>query len=285
MSTESDEEKPKRANAGVHPRNNLNALAGNEWLYFTKSVLRTSYPLAYGHRLRKQHGANKPPQLMQHIIEFFTRPGQTVLDPFCGVGGTLIGASLCERMATGIDVNPRWLDIYKQVCREEELPIQEVVIGDCLQVMAQMADQGRIFDFVATDPPYSIALEKTMCDGTYDIQHRRTDFDSFSDDPRDFRNLASFSQFYDAIERSAQAVRRLIKPNGYFVVILRDSYQEGEYVMASFEISERIKRSGFVLKGIKIWYGTGARVRPYGYPYTYVPNIVHQNILVFKACS
>ena len=26
----------------VHPKNKLNALAGNEWLYFTKSVLQTS---------------------------------------------------------------------------------------------------------------------------------------------------------------------------------------------------------------------------------------------------
>ncbi|MCL5264010.1 MAG: site-specific DNA-methyltransferase [Chloroflexi bacterium] len=267
----------------VHPRNALNELAGNEWLFFTKSVLQTSYPSAYGHHLRKQHGANKPPQLMKHIIEFFTKPGQTVLDPFCGVGGTLVGASLCRRIATGIDINERWLAIYEQVCREENLLAQEVIHGDCLEVMAQMAEQGRAFDFVVTDPPYSIALEKTMCDGTYDIQHRRTDFDSFSDHPRDLRNLPSFAQFYDAVERSAQAVRTLLRPESYFVVILRDSYQNGEYIMASYEISERIKRAGFVMKGIKIWYGTGSRVRPYGYPYTYVPNIVHQNILIFKA--
>ncbi|MBI2954914.1 MAG: RsmD family RNA methyltransferase [Chloroflexi bacterium] len=283
MTQEAKADQPKQRDHSVHPKNGLNDLGGSEWLFFTKSVLRTSYPSAYGHRLRKQHGANKPPQLMKHIIEFFTKPGQAVLDPFCGVGGTLIGASLCGRIATGIDVNERWLKVYEQVCREENLAAQEVIHGDCVQMMAQMSEQGRVFDFVVTDPPYSIALEKTMCDGTYDIQHRRTDFDSFSDDPRDFRNLRSFAQFYDAIERSAEAVRKLLRANGYFVVILRDSYQGGEYVMASYEISERIKRVGFVMKGIKIWYGTGARVRPYGYPYTYVPNIIHQNILVFRA--
>ena len=35
-------------------------------------------------------------------------------------------------------------------------------------------------------------------------------------------------------------------------------------------------------KGEKIWYSTGARIRPYGYPSAYVPNIVHQNILIFR---
>ena len=267
----------------VHPRNRLNALAGNEWLYFTKSVLQTAYPAAYGHKLRRQHGANKPPQLMAHIIEFFTRPGQIVLDPFAGVGGTLIGASLSGRQATGIELNPRWIDIYRQVCRKEELPAQEMLPGDCLDVMEGMAAAGRCFDFAVTDPPYSIALEKTM-GGRYVEKHssRRTDFESFGDDPRDFRNLDSFDEFYQAIGRMAAQVYRLLKPDAYFVLILRDSYQEGEYVMASYQVSRQVQAAGFTMKGIKVWYGAGARVRPYGYPYAYVPNIVHQNILVFR---
>src|ERR1700694_741641 len=103
--------------AAVHPNNRLNALSGNEWLYFTKTVLRTSYPAHAGHELRRVHGANKPPLLMRHLIEFFTTPGESVLDPFAGVGGTLLGAAMCQRVATGIEVNPEWIDVYRQVCR------------------------------------------------------------------------------------------------------------------------------------------------------------------------
>ena len=68
-----------------HPHNALNELKGNEWLYFTKTVLETSYPHGYGHDLRREQGACKPPQLMKHMIEFFTKQNQTVLDPFSGV--------------------------------------------------------------------------------------------------------------------------------------------------------------------------------------------------------
>ena len=123
----------------VHPQNRLNALSGNEWLYFTKTVLRTSYPAHVGQELRRRHGANKPPLLMRHLIEFFTRPRGSVLDPFCGVGGTLLGASLCDRVATGIEINPEWLEVYREVTRREGLPVQEIVLGDCRRVLAELA--------------------------------------------------------------------------------------------------------------------------------------------------
>ena len=80
-----------------HPRNRLNDLTGAEWLWFTKSVMRTTYPSILGHELRKRQGGNKPPQLMQELIEFFSKRGDLVLDPFGGAGGTALGAYLAGR--------------------------------------------------------------------------------------------------------------------------------------------------------------------------------------------
>ncbi|MBI3969488.1 MAG: DNA methylase, partial [Chloroflexi bacterium] len=88
---------PEVANE-VHPRNRLNELTGREWLYFLNSVDVTAYPVsgeaACGHNLRRQHPSPKPPQLMRKIVEFFTKSGEWVLDPFVGVGGTLLACSL-----------------------------------------------------------------------------------------------------------------------------------------------------------------------------------------------
>jgi DNA modification methylase len=271
--------------AEPHARNQLNALSGNEWLYFTKTVLRTSYRAHVGQDLRRRHGANKPPLLMRHLVEFFTKPGGTVLDPFAGVGGTLLGASISEpgpRLATGIEINPEWISVYRDVCSREALPEQEMIEGDCRSVLDRFAAEGRLFDCIATDPPYSIALDKTMCDGRYDVQSRRTDFDSFGDSGDDLRNLQSFDAFFDAMGDVATKLLPVLRPGGYCAVIIRDSYQAGRYVFATAELAQRFERAGFVLKGVKIWYGTGARVRPYGYPAGYVPNIVHQNILILQ---
>src|SRR5215213_7492425 len=104
----------------AHPRNTLNELTGEEWLYFTKSVWTTAYPSELGHALRKEHGANKPPRLMARLIEFFTKSGDLVLDPFAGVGGTLLGAAIARgpRRAIGIELLPRWAAVFADVVRE-----------------------------------------------------------------------------------------------------------------------------------------------------------------------
>ena len=103
-----------------HPANALNELPGEEWLYFTKSVLTTAYPSELGHAARKAHGANKPPRLMARLIEFFSRTGELVLDPFAGVGGTLLGAAIARgpRRALGIELDPRWAAVYASVVRD-----------------------------------------------------------------------------------------------------------------------------------------------------------------------
>jgi len=109
---------PKRR--APHPRNTLNELTGEEWLYFTKSLWTTAYPSELGHRLRKEHGANKPPRLMARLIEFFTKSGELVLDPFAGVGGTLLGAAIARgpRRALGIELSPVWAEVYRRVVEE-----------------------------------------------------------------------------------------------------------------------------------------------------------------------
>src|SRR4029077_4999264 len=97
-----------------HPANTLNELSGEEWLYFTKSVWSTAYPSELGHALRRAHGANKPPRLMARLIEFFSRTGELVVDPFAGVGGTLLGAAIARgpRRALGIELGPRWAAVF-----------------------------------------------------------------------------------------------------------------------------------------------------------------------------
>lgn len=46
------------------------------------------------------------PQLPGILINYFTKPGQLVLDPFCGSGTTLIEAYKFGRAAVGIELNP-----------------------------------------------------------------------------------------------------------------------------------------------------------------------------------
>lgn len=46
------------------------------------------------------------PQIPRHAIEKYTEPGETVLDPFCGSGTTLVEAMLAGRDSVGVDIHP-----------------------------------------------------------------------------------------------------------------------------------------------------------------------------------
>ncbi len=277
----------------VDPRNRLNALTGEEWLYFTKSVLRTAYPSVYGHDLRRRHGANKPPQLMALLTEFFTRPDERVLDPFAGVGGTLIGAAVARpapRRAVGIEISEEWAAIYREVVDgHPELAGPEMVVGDCRTVMdGWLADRSREpFDFIATDPPYNIHLRQTMsgtAGAVYAGRHanRRSDYDMRSDAEADLANLPDFDAYLAAMEAVFERCLALLRARRYMVLIVRNAYQDGEYRFTHAELARVAKGVGFVPKGEIVWYQAGSRLRPYGYPYDYVPNISHQFILVLQ---
>jgi DNA modification methylase len=292
-----------------HPDNTLNELSGEEWLYFTKSVLTTAYPSELGHAARKAHGANKPPRLMARLIEFFSRTGELVLDPFAGVGGTLLGAAIARgpRRALGIELDARWVAVYQEVVaslaaerdgrgpaiaelgasdpgpqRGFEPAGLEMRRGDALAVLPTLADES--VDLVATDPPYNIQLPLTMAGGTLAKTHanRRTDYSMISDAPADLANAPDYPSFLDAMGTAFGELARVLKRGRYALIIVRDAYQGGRYQFVGADLAARADAAGLVPKGDLIWHQAGTRLRPYGYPRVFVPNIAHQHILVLR---
>ena len=292
-----------------HPANGLNDLTGEAWLYFTKSVLTTAYPSELGHAARKAHGANKPPRLMARLIEFFSKTGELVLDPFAGVGGTLLGASIARgpRRSIGIELEQRWADVYESLVPEllaerdglgpvlTDLGTADpgvprtfdpsgatLLVGDSLAVLPTLdADS---IDLVATDPPYNVQLPLTMAGGPLAATHanRRTDYAMVGDLEADLANAPDYATFLDRMESVFVELHRVLRDRRYLLVIVRDAYQDGRYVFTGSDLAGRAGRVGFVPKGDLIWYQAGSRLRPYGYPRVFVPNIVHQHILVFR---
>lgn len=267
-----------------HPRNRLNDMTGAGWLWFTKSVLRTSYPSILGHEIRKNQGGNKPPQLMRELIEFFTKEGECVLDPFGGAGGTALGAYLAGRVSLSIELNPESIGLYHAVCVQEGIEPHPFIQGDCREILPTLeADH---FDFIATDPPYSPELQQTMsgagASDLYGRANRRSSYITYSDDPRDLSKSGTFEAFFAALDDVGRELLRVVKPRRYLALILRDAYQNREYIHTSAIVAQRYRALGWKFKGEKIWYNTGTRIRPYGYPSAFVPNIIHQNILIFR---
>lgn len=66
------------------------------------------------------HLTPKPVKLLEHMIELFTKPGQTVLDCFLGSGSTAVAAIRTRRNCIGIEINPEYIEIAKQRLGENE---------------------------------------------------------------------------------------------------------------------------------------------------------------------
>lgn len=295
---------------GTMRENRLNDLTGAEWLFWTSTIFETFYPADATHRLRKQHGAMKPPEVMAEIIRFFTKQGEEVLDPFAGVGGTLLGAAMTGRKAIGYEINSTWVGVYHRIQREFvvvdgrlvrrsdveqlDLPLDSlprtdddsrsyvaaitapIFVGDCMQHMSGLSDQS--IDAVITDPPYGSQHGATGFKDETNFNMRA------SADPLDFSNSENIVEFLERMEALGCQAWRVLKPGRYLVLMVGDRYMRGEFVPLGVMVADTMRRVGFQFKGMRIWWNKATQrpLRPYAVKTCFVPNIVHQNILVLR---
>ena len=65
--------------------------------------------------------SKKPHDAIQQYIRHYTKPGDLVLDPFCGSGGTALAALMEGRAAIAIDLSPAATFITKNYCSPIDL--------------------------------------------------------------------------------------------------------------------------------------------------------------------
>ena len=270
--------------------NPLNNLSGGDWLNFTTSVFSTFYTTngkdSYAHDIRKIHPSPKPPQLMKEIIEFFTKENELVFDYFMGVGGSLLGAGLCNRKAIGIDLNEKYIEAYKNAAKEIGVNIFSTKCGDCLEILNNEKEMESLLSdekisLVLIDPPYANMMSKEKTGGDIAVYGNKAT--PFTNDERDFGNLNQ-TVFFDSLKQSVELVFPYIKKHGYIVIFIKDLQpNKKELNLLHADIIEKLNEiPNLNYKGLRIWADNSAKLFPYGYPFSFVANQIHQYILVFR---
>lgn len=222
---------------------------------------------------------------MKDIIAFFTKSDGLILDPFVGVGGTLLGAAMAggKRRAIGIDLEQKYKDAYIKVCEAENLKEMGYLIGDARDVLKQSSlFPEKPFDLIIADPPYSDMMSRKRTGQKVKLCKAK-EATPYTSEIDDLGNMDR-KMFLDVLKDIMTLSISRLKENGYLVVFCKDFQPQGKEVnLLHTEVVNRLNEiDGLEYKGMRIWHDQAMSLYPFGYPYAFVMNQIHQYILIFR---
>ena len=173
------------------------------------------------------------------------------------------------------------------------LTFQKFLIGDSQQLVRETIEDGSI-DLVLTDVPYW-AMDK--------LQKTRGRFSKAGEESRDKlpSPLQNFNQTSIlTIEEWLELLKTVFNDcypklidGKYLVVFIGNMYRTiretrkgkvrrvGKYLLLSSMLAKELLDIGYSFEIEIIWYSPDKALHVFGYPFSYIPSIVHQSILVF----
>jgi DNA modification methylase len=268
--------------------NRLNELDPKSWLKFQKSWFIHAPPPRKKGVLR--HPAKFPETLAQEFIEFFTKEGQTILDPMVGTGSSLVAALRAGRNSVGIELNRKYVELADQaVIKEREVLgdgsanlVSRVIEGDARHI-------GDIFteyqlpqvNYVITSPPYWDMLHAKGAQ-TQKARRENSELDMlYSDDPGDLGNIHDYNQFLETLVDIYVRLKPCIVNRGYITIIVKNIKKGGKIYPLAWDIARALGEI-YTLKDEKIWCQDDIRLAPYGLGNAWVSNTFHHYCLQFR---
>lgn len=286
----------KGKKARRRPSKRANELDGKTWERYSISIWSDIRKTA--EEIRLGHPAMFPLALVIRLIQSFTnREDKIVLDPFVGVGSTVIAAELMGKLGVGIDISPEFCEKAKkrQAAISYEFDVDGTSKGKSFNGISLPDDLGerRIYtddatnllryvepnsvDFVVTSPPYwDILLQERSADQK-EIRH-------YGDSTEDLGKIRTYEVFLRALEKVFRLVYEALRPGKYCCVIVMDLRKKDRFYPYHADVAAFMRDIGFIFDDLIIWdrrheYNL---MRPLGYPYKFRINKAHEYILIFQ---
>lgn len=259
----------------------MNNLTGKEWLQnsFTiwRDVVKTSEERA------TKHPALFPQELVEKLIRLYLRdPGSVVLDPFMGIGSTMLASMNQGMQGVGFDLSSDFCKIAKDrigkfqgtLTVEHEILTPEIHNYDSRNI-SKIVGEATV-DLVVTSPPYwDILNQKRTADGKI--------IRNYSSDTEDLGNIPDYEEFLADLKKVYSEVFKVMKPGARCIAVVMDIRKKDKFYPLHEDQSRIMREIGFELDEYVIW----DRQRDYnnmktlGYPYVYRFNRVHEFICIY----
>jgi len=265
-------------------KNKLNNLTNKDWLKFQKSwFIHNPPPRKKGVLV---HPAKFPETMAQEFIEFFTKEGETVLDPMAGTGSTLIAALRAGRNSYGIELNPKYAKIAQDIIAEERDALgtsienlkSKIVNGDASLATTYELP---ITDYVLTSPPY---WDMLRAKGAETQKKRRSSDEldvTYSDNPNDMGNISDYEEFLGKLVNIYEGLKPLLREKAYLTIIVKNVKKGGKIYPLAWDIARELGKT-YTLKDEKIWLQDNQRLAPFGMGSAWVSNTFHHYCLQFR---
>ena len=284
-----DSQPPTRKNTS-----RANQLEGKQWLRNSISVwddLRKTPA-----ELKLKHPAAFPIALAGRLIDSFLPPqGRTILDPFAGIGSTLVAAAERGLDAIGSDLSAEYCEIARSRLADfapATTTRTQPVRGDGLQghpgldqidlrhtsaqdLLATLSP-GSI-DLCITSPPYWDVLNARRTADAKPIRH-------YGNLARDLGTITDYEQFLDELQAVFASLLTVLKPGAYCCVVVMDLRKKDRFYPFHSDLAGRLTRIGYLWDDLIIWNRQAEynNLRPLGYPAVFRINKVHEFVVVLQ---
>ena len=268
-------------------KNKLNNLTGKEWIKFTKSWF-----IVNPKRRTKDsvnHPGKFPEELVEKYIKFFTKKNGYVLDPFLGVGSTLIACENTQRNGIGIELSKEFSDIARSELKKiKPKKNQKVIVGDSANIdkifKRKNINIPKKVDFIITSPPYWNMLGESR--GNVKSTHKKREEKglktTYSENTKDLGNLADYDEFLDGLVNIFEKCYELLKDKKYMVVVLQNlRNKKGRITTLAWDLAKKLDSEKFIFAGEQLWLQDNKQLGIWGYPNIFVSNVHHHYCLVF----
>lgn len=207
-----------------------------------------------------------------------------ILDPFLGVGSTIIGTYKKDNYNIGIELNPEYVQLiqerFKLLNIDEELKGKyEVINGNSLKKIKKIETK---IDYVITSPPYFNILKNKNKGVRHDNTQSRQGVEFYSNSEEDIGNLSEYDDYIKTMKKLFVDIKKKMREKGKIYIIISDFTVNKKEKDVHADFIEFMNRAGYKYAGTSYIVQNQKSIYPFGYPYKIVLNHIFQYIIKFE---